>query len=138
VATTAISMTGILSGALHTVVLASSGTVNLTAAQSGAICANQGTSGTTTFNLPSAAAGMKFKFVEAGNAAGELRIVPAAGDDIIGKTDASDTGTGIATSVGAGIKNTAATNVKGDFCILMAINDTDWVMVGEGGVWAAI
>ena len=138
ITTTSIAATGILSGFLRAIISAASGTTNLTAAQSGAKCVNTGTGSTTTFQLPAAAAGLAFTFIEAGNAAGEIRILPAAGDIIVGKTDASDTGTGIATASGAGIKNTGATNVRGDTCKLVAVDDTMWHMVNELGVWAAI
>lgn len=121
------------------VLSASSGTTALTAIQSGALVANTGTSGTTTFTLPTAAAGLRFCFVEAGDAAGELLINPfgAASDVIVGKTHAANDGVGIATAANAGIKNTAGTNVKGDFVCLSAIDATTWVMTSEGGVWAA-
>ena len=135
---TTVAMTGILSGALSAVVAAASGTTSLTAAQSGATCVNTGTGATTTFQLPDAAAGLSFTFIENGDAVGEIRILPAAGDIIVGKTHAANDGTGIATAAGAGLKNTAATNVKGDFCKLVATDDGTWCMVAEAGVWAAI
>lgn len=119
------------------VVSASSGTTALTAAQSGAVVANTGTSATTTFTLPAAAAGLHFCFVEAGDAAGELLITPASGDKIVGKTHAAENGTGIAPAAGTGIKNTAASNVKGDHCCLHALDATTWMMTSVAGVWAS-
>lgn len=119
-----------------TVVSAASGTTALTAAQSGALVANTGTSSTTTFTLPAAAAGLSFCFVEAGDAAGELLVNVATGDNIVGKTQPSETGTGINTTAGTGVKNTAATNVKGDFACVTALDATSWYMTSEAGVWA--
>lgn len=120
-----------------TVVSAASGTTALTAAQSGAIVANTGTSSTTTFTLPSAAAGLSFCFVEGGDAGGELLINPSTGDAIVGKTHGAENGTGIAPAAGTGIKNTAATNVKGDATCLTALDATTWHMTSVAGVWAS-
>lgn len=120
-----------------TVVSAASGTTALTASQSGALVANTGTTGTTTFTLPSAAAGYSFCFVEAGDAGGELLINPATGDAIVGKTHGAENGTGIAPAAGTGIKNTAATNVKGDFTCLQSLDATTWLMTSVAGVWAS-
>jgi hypothetical protein len=128
---------GVVGGHRRVVISASSGTTALTAAQSGALVANTGTSGTTTFTLPVAATGLNFCFVEAGDAGGELLINPGTGVDIIGKTQPSETGTGIDTADGTGIKNTAATNVKGDFVCLTALDATTWHMTAQAGVWAS-
>lgn len=139
-ATTASTITasGAIAG-LRTIVTASSGTTALTAAQSGALVYNTGTSGTTTFTLPTAAAGLHFCFAELGDAAGELLINPyaAAADVIVAKTHGAENGTGIATSANSGIKNTAATNVKGDHICLTAVDATTWVATSVAGVWAA-
>lgn len=129
--------TGTVTGALRQVISAASGTTALTAAQSGALVANTGTSSTTTFTLPTAAAGINFCFVEAGDAGGELLITPASGDSIIGKIHGAENATGIATSAGAGIKNTAASNVRGDFTCLVAVDVTNYHMVSVAGIWAA-
>lgn len=124
-----------------TIVSASTGTTVLTAVQSGAVVANTGTSGTTAFTLPDAAAGLHYCFVEAGDAAGELLVGVQAGDLIIGRgmTDTNGTGgsTAITTSAGTGIKNTAATNVKGDFSCVTALDGTTWVMTSVTGIWAS-
>lgn len=133
-----LKVAGAISGPVE-LISASSGTTALTVAQSGALVANTGTSGTTTFTLPSAAAGLRFCFVEAGDAAGELLINPygAAGDVIVGKTHGAENGAGIATAANSGIKNTAATNVKGDATCLVALDTTTWVMTSVAGVWSA-
>jgi hypothetical protein len=124
-------------GILATIVTAASGTTVLTAAQSGATVYNTGTSATTTFTLPVAVPGMQFCFVEAGNAAGELLINPAAsGTTIIGKIHGAENATGISTASGVGIKNTAATNVTGDHTCLVALTTTLWAMRSVAGVWA--
>lgn len=131
---------GTFSGAVSgpsLVVRASSGTTALAAAQSGAVVANTGTSSTTTFTLPAAAAGLHYCFVEGGDAAGELLINPSSGDKIVGKTHGAENGTGIAPAAGTGIKNTAASNVKGDHCCLHAIDDVTWQMTSVAGVWAS-
>lgn len=139
-ATTAssIAASGIISG-LRTIVTAASGTTALTAAMSGALVYNTGTSGTTTFTLPTAAAGLHFCFAELGDAAGEILINPygAAADVIVAKTHGAQDATGIATSANSGIKNTAATNVKGDHICLTAVDATTWVATSVAGVWAA-
>lgn len=119
------------------VVSAASGTTTIAAAESGALFANTGTTGTTTFTLPAAAAGLHYCFVEAGDAAGELLINVQTGDEIVGKTDGSGTGTGIDTAAGTGIKNTALTNVKGDHTCLTALDATTWLMTSVGGTWAS-
>lgn len=93
-------------------------------------------SGTTTFTLPGALAGLWYSFV-AGSAAGEILINPASGDAIVGKTHGAENGAGIAPAAGTGIKNTAATNVVGDFCTLVALDTTTWYMVAVAGVWAS-
>lgn len=103
---------------------------------SGRVYANTATSGTTTWVLPSAAAGLTYTFVEAGDAGGMIKITAASGDKIIGKTDGASGGTGIATSGGGSIENSSGTNVRGDFVTLVAIDDELWHMVAIAGVWA--
>jgi hypothetical protein len=118
------------------VITASTGTTTLTAAQSGALVANTGTSGTTTFTLPTPAVGLNYCFVEAGDAGGELLVNVGTGVSIVGKTHGAENGSGIATATGTGIKNTAATNVKGDMACVTALSTTAWVMTSVAGVWA--
>ncbi len=135
--TTTVAATGIISGGLRQIISAASGSTQLTAAQSGALVVNTGTSSTTTFVLPSAAAGLNFCFVEDGDAAGELLVNPYAGDVIVGKIHAAQDGTALVTAAGAGIKNTAATNVRGDGACLVALDGTTWHMTSVIGLWAA-
>lgn len=131
-----LAMSGAVSGQRAIVVTASSGTTTLTAAQSGALVENTGTAATTTFSLPDATtAGLKFCFVENGDAAGELLIgTTVAAQGVVGKTHGAENGSGINST--SGIKNTAATNVKGDFVCLTS-DGTRWVMTSVAGVWAA-
>jgi hypothetical protein len=119
------------------VISASSGTTALTAAQSGSIAVNTGTSSTTTFTLPAAAAGLNYCFVEDGNAAGELLVGVTGKNTVVGKTHGAEDGSGIATGASTGIKNTAATNVKGDFACLVALDTSTWLMYSVAGVWAS-
>lgn len=119
------------------VISAASGTTALTAAQSGSIVVNTGTSATTTFTLPAAAAGLNYCFVEDGNAAGELLVGVTGTNTVVGKTHGAEDGAGIATAASTGIKNTAATNVRGDFACLVALNTTTWLMTSVAGIWAS-
>lgn len=130
-------LSGTLSGQRSPIIAASSGTTVLRADQSGSTVANTGTASTTTFTLPVARAGLSFCFVENGDAAGELLINPGTGISIVGKTHGAENGTAIATTAGTGIKNTAATNVRGDHACLTAYNATTWVMTSVAGVWAS-
>ena len=93
-------------------------------------------SATTTFTLPAAEEGLSYTFV-CGHASGEILITPASGDAIVGKTHGAENGSGIAPAAGTGIKNTAATNVVGDFCTLTALDGTTWYMTSVAGVWAS-
>lgn len=111
-------------------------TETVSAAESGKVYVQTRSSTTVTFTLPAAAAGLTYTFV-CGHAGSEILITPATGDAIVGKTDASDTGTGIAPAAGTGIKNTAATNVVGDHCTLVALDTTTWYMTSVAGVWAS-
>jgi len=72
-----------------------------------------------------------------GHANSEILITPAAGDAIVGKTHGAQDATGLAPAAGTGIKNTAATNVVGDHCTLVALDTTTWYMTSVAGVWAA-
>lgn len=129
--------TGGASTLTRAVVSAASGTTALTVAQSGGVAVNTGTSSTTTFTLPAAAAGLNYCFVEGGDAAGELLVGVTGTNTVVGKTHGADDGTGIATASSTGIKNTAATNVKGDFACLTALNTSTWLMTSVAGVWAS-
>jgi len=112
-------------------------TATLTEADSGKVTIATLSSGTQTFTLPAAArVGQRFTFV-CGHASGEILISVATGDNIVGKTDGGSAGTGIATATSTGIKNTAATNVVGDFVTLVSDGVTTWYMTSVAGVWAS-
>jgi hypothetical protein len=112
-------------------------TATLTTAESGKALVCTASSGTQVFTLPSAAVpGQKFTFI-CGHASGEILVNPITGQNIVGKTHGAENGTGIATANDAGIKNTAATNVIGDFCTLVSGGGTTWYMTSVAGVWAA-
>jgi hypothetical protein len=106
------------------------------AAESGKVYVQTRSSTTVTFTLPAAAAGLTYTFV-CGHANSEILITPAAGDAIVGKTHGAQDATGIAPAAGTGIKNTAATNVVGDHCTLVALDDVTWYMTSVAGVWAS-
>lgn len=56
--------------------------------------------------------------------------VPTGGTKTAGTTTA-------ATAASTGIKNTAATNVVGDFVTLVSDGVTTWYMTSVAGVWAS-
>jgi hypothetical protein len=106
------------------------------AAESGKVYVQTRSSTTVTFTLPAAAAGLTYTFV-CGHASSEILITPASGDAIVGKTHGAQDATGLAPAAGTGIKNTAATNVVGDHCTLVALDTTTWYMTSVAGVWAS-
>lgn len=111
-------------------------TETVSAAESGKVYVQTRSSTTVTFTLPAAAAGLTYTFV-CGHASSEILITPATGDAIVGKTHGAEDATGIAPAAGTGIKNTAATNVVGDHCTLVALDTTTWYMTSVAGVWAS-
>lgn len=134
----AVTGTTVLSGATNFVrsVESVDADKTVTAAMSGRMFVDVKGSATTTFTLPSAAAGLWYTFV-CGSAAGEILITPATGDAIVTKIHAANDGTALAPAAGTGIKNTAATNVAGDCITLVALDATTWYGVGMTGVWAS-
>jgi len=110
--------------------------VTVAAADSGKVFVDTLGSGTSTFTLPAAAAGLSYTFV-CGSAAGEILVTPASGDAIVTKIHAAQDGTALAPAAGTGIKNTAATNVAGDSITLTALDDTTWYGTGLIGLWAS-
>src|SRR5690606_41854365 len=104
--------------------------------ESGKVFVQTRASSTVTFSLPAAQAGLEYTFV-CGHIGSEILINPASGDAIVGKTHGAENGTGIAPAAGTGIKNTAATNVVGDHCTLVALDTTTWYMTSVAGVWAS-
>lgn len=111
-------------------------TVTLLARQSGRICKATKASATQTFTLPAATAkGAEFTFV-CGHASGEILINPGAGYKIKCKAT-NDAGASVAPAAGTGIKNTAATNIIGDYITLVADGVDQWDCVAQSGIWAS-
>jgi hypothetical protein len=118
-------------------VAANSGATKLvTSLESGSMFVQTASTGTTTYTLPAATAGLTYTFV-CGNAGGEILITPATGDAIVSKIHSAQDGTALAPAAGTGIKNTAATNVAGDSITLTALNNTTWYGTSIIGLWAS-
>ena len=111
-------------------------TKTVTVAESGSVFVQTRSSTTVTYTLPAAAPGLEYTFV-CGNASSEILITPASGDAIVTKIHAAQDGTALAPAAGTGIKNTAATNVAGDFITLVALDTTTWYGIGMAGLWAS-
>ena len=128
------SLTGI--SAPKNVAATSGATKVLATSESGSVFVQTASSGTTTYTLPAAAAGLTYTFV-CGNAGGEILITPATGDAIVTKIHSAQDGTALAPAAGTGIKNTAATNVAGDSITLVALDTTTWYGTSIIGLWAS-
>jgi hypothetical protein len=102
-------------------------TVVLTAADSGSVLINRSTSGSPSWTLPTAAAGLYFTFVVANVTAG----FTVTGGTIKAKTNAA--GTAIS---GTTLTNTQGTAVVGD-TITLVCDGTNWVMTSQSGIFAA-
>jgi hypothetical protein len=118
-------------------VTAAAGPTALAAADSGLVVISTASSGTQVFTLPLAAtAGLMYSFV-CGDAGTEIHVGVASGDNIIGKTHGAENGTGLTSTATTGLlKNTAASNVVGDFTTLVSDGTTHWYMVAVAGVWS--
>lgn len=111
-------------------------TTTLTAAESGKIVKATKASATQTFTLPAATAkGAKFTFI-CGHASGEVLIDPAGTDTIKCKAT-NDAGASVAPAGGTGIKNTAASNIIGDYITLVADGVSQWDCIAQSGIWAS-
>jgi hypothetical protein len=132
---------GVTLGTRREAIETSAAALTLTENQSGAVViANLG-SGTQTFTLPAAAAGLTFTFL-CNHASGEILINTATGDVInimtFGAVGADADTARVAPTTGTGIKNTAATNVVGDSVTLIAADTTTWYSQGiTVGIWAS-
>jgi hypothetical protein len=102
-------------------------TVALTAADSGSVLINRSTSGSPSWTLPTAAAGLWFTFVASNVTAG----FTVTGGTIKAKTNAA--GTAIS---GTTLTNTQGTAVVGD-TITLVCDGTNWIMVAQSGIFAA-
>ena len=103
-------------------------TVVLTAADSGGVFINRSTSGSPSWTLPAAAAGLYYTFLVSNVTAGFT--VTAAGT-IYAKTNAA--GTAIS---GTTLTNTQGSAVVGDTITLVS-DGTGWRMIAQSGVFAA-
>lgn len=109
----------------------------LTAAESGKIIKAEKSSATQTFTLPAATEkGCVFTFI-CGHASGEIKIGPAGSDKIKCKAT-NDAGASVAPAGGTGIKNTAATNIIGDYITLIADGVDQWDCIAQSGIWASL
>lgn len=127
-ATTGVTREGIidLTGATRT----------MTVAESGAVVRLTKASATQTETLPAATnSGVYYTFV-CGHASGEILIDPNGTDTIKCKAT-NDAGASVAPAGGTGIKNTAATNIIGDYITLVADGVSQWDCVGQSGIWAS-
>lgn len=102
-------------------------TVVLTAAQSGTVFINRSTSGSPSWTLPTAAAGLYYWFYTSNTTAG----FTVTGGTIFAK--ASATGASV---TGTTLTNTQATAVIGD-SILLWCDGTSWRGLAQTGVFAA-
>lgn len=110
--------------------------VQPSAANSGSVFLSKRASTTQTYTLPPAqTAGLRYTFV-CGNISTEILVNPVGTDTIAIKATV-DQGASVVTAAGAGIKNTAATNVLGDLIVLISDGVSQWVMLGQSGIWAA-
>lgn len=94
-------------------------------------------SGTQTFTLPLASSmpGARVGFV-CGDAAGEILVNPNAADQISMK-GLVDQSTSVKPAAGTGVKNTAATNVLGDYRVFESDGVNTWHQVAGAGIWAS-
>lgn len=102
-------------------------TVVLTAADSGKVLINASTSGSPSWTLPTAAAGLYFSFVCGNTTAG----FTVTGGTVHAKTSA--TGTAVS---GTTLTNTQATAVVGD-TITLVCDGTAWWPVAQTGIFTA-
>ena len=92
-----------------------------TIAQSGYTFTNTAATGEITYNLPDAAAGLEYCVANSDSGSLTLTVDPQAADQILGLTNAAGNKVSIAT-------------VGGSLCLL-AIDSTNWVVVGYYGTW---
>lgn len=113
-------------------------TTTLLATESGKVVKATKASATQTFTLPAATAkGCVFTF-KCGHASGEVLIDPAGTDTIVCNANSgASPASAIAPAGGTGIKNTAATNIIGDYVTLVADGVSAWDAVAQQGIWAS-
>lgn len=102
-------------------------TVVLTAAQSGGVFVNRSTSGSPSWTLPTAAAGLYYTFLVSNTTTG----FTVTGGTVFAKASA----TGVSVT-GTTLTNTQATAVVGD-AITLYCDGTSWRILSQTGVFAA-
>ena len=135
--TGAAAFTNSTSGIRRTVSVTTADTIAITADDSGKVYFATKASATQVFTLPTAAtAGLQYTFV-CGHADGEIHVAVTGAQDIAGKTHGAENATGIISTATTGLlKNTAASNVVGDFATLVSDGVSRWYMVTVAGVWS--
>lgn len=119
------------------VIVTAAATLTLTAADSGAVVVGTLGSGTQTITLPEANVnGLNYHFTQT-TAAGEILVNPGNATDVFQLKATVDAGASIVTAAGVGIKNTAATNVVGDFITIISNGAGRWIMIAQSGIWAS-
>jgi len=118
---------------LRSIVVGTADTYTLTQENSGTTYVATKGSATQTYTLPAVVSGLWYTF-RCGHASGEILINPA--DSVVINIKASEGGAAVATVAGTGIKNTAATNVVGDFITLIC-DGSAWYHIGQSGTWAS-
>lgn len=93
----------------------------LTAADNDRVFTNEGAAATIVFNLPTAVAGLTYRFIVQDSDG--IQVTAASGDTIR-----------VAGSVSAAAGNIAATAI-GNTVYLVAINATEWVALSHEGTW---
>lgn len=128
--------TGLETGMRRTASLSTNVSVSVSSGQSSTVFVNMRGSTTQTLTLPAAATGgMVFTFI-ADSAASETLINGVTGD-IFSIKATGDAGASVVTAPSTGIKNTAATNVKGDNITLISDGGTNWYGFAQSGIWAS-
>jgi hypothetical protein len=108
------------------VVAETGATRTLTSDESGALFTNDGAGSAITFTLPSAAAGLRFRFCNLSTSYA-VAVTAAAGDTIV--DDGSETVTG------GTITSSAGGVGLGETLELIAVNATRWVVASKNGTW---
>ena len=130
------AFSGAMTGARLNALITTDATIDVTAAQSGRTFIASKTSATQTFDLPAATnAGAVYTF-KCGHADGEILIDPDGTDDIQCKATNS-AGANVVNTDGTGLKNTAASNLLGDYLTIVADGSGKWYTVAQSGIWAS-
>jgi|TARA_R100001530_G_scaffold73266_1_gene51673 hypothetical protein len=133
----ALNLSGAVTGLRHTAEIQLTGSGDtLTAAESGLVMIATKASSTQTFVLPAASTSGLFYTFKCGSASGEILIDPDGTDTIQAKAT-NDDGAVVAPAGGTGIKNTAASNVLGDYITLVSDGVSQWYTVAQSGIWAS-